>query len=281
MKKAMIAAVIIAGAVTLGGTGAFAAGRVAQARAVSEEDALRFACIDANIQPEDAENIHIEFERENGRFVYDVDFTANGRSYDYTIDPNSGIVLERESEQIPGQPAGAAQQPIREETAANTLPDETNTPSGQRLIAVADARSIALRQAGLSADEVTFTLTRLDHENGVLVYEIEFFVAGSAEYEYDIDALNGTILDEEVESLVINGQPVVPGIDDIDDGDDADDVNDDDFDDDVNDTHDDDDFDDDAEDIDGDDYNDIDDDDDSDDVDDGDIDDGDDDDDDD
>jgi len=268
MSSAWIAAVIIAGAVTLGGTGAFAAGRVAQARAVSEEDALRFACIDANIQPEDAENIHIEFEHENGRFVYDVDFTANGRSYDYTIDPNSGIVLERESEQIPGQPAGAAQQPIREETAANTLPDETNTPSGQRLIAVADARSIALRQADLSADEVTFTLTRLDHENGVLVYEIEFFVAGSAEYEYDIDALNGTILDEEVESLVINGQPVVPGIDDIDDGDDVDDVNDDDFDDD-------------AEDIDGDDYNDIDDDDDSDDVDDGGNDDGDDDDDDD
>ena len=55
------------------------------------------------------------------------------------------------------------------------------------------AQQIALENAGLTADSVTFIRTHLDYDNGRAEYEVEFY-QGNLEYDYDIDALNGTIL---------------------------------------------------------------------------------------
>lgn len=55
------------------------------------------------------------------------------------------------------------------------------------------AQQIALENAGLSADSVTFIRTHLDHDDGRAEYEVEFY-QGNMEYDYDIDAVSGTIL---------------------------------------------------------------------------------------
>ena len=59
------------------------------------------------------------------------------------------------------------------------------------------AKTIALTRAGLSAGEVTFTKAKQDREDGVPVYEIEFYTAGGVEYEYTIDARTGAVLEED------------------------------------------------------------------------------------
>ena len=41
---------------------------------------------------------------------------------------------------------------------------------------------------------MTFTKTKLDHDDGRAEYEIEF-VSDDTEYEYEIDAVRGQILD--------------------------------------------------------------------------------------
>lgn len=71
-----------------------------------------------------------------------------------------------------------------------------NTGNTSASITVDQAKAAALAHAGLSADSVYFEKAELDYDDGVLVYEIEFS-AGSVEYEYEIDAQTGDILDHE------------------------------------------------------------------------------------
>ncbi len=61
------------------------------------------------------------------------------------------------------------------------------------------AKQIALKDAGLSADNVTFIRTHLDFDDGRAEYEVEFY-QGTTEYDYDIDAVNGTILSSDFDA---------------------------------------------------------------------------------
>ncbi|MCD8011457.1 MAG: PepSY domain-containing protein, partial [Lachnospiraceae bacterium] len=64
--------------------------------------------------------------------------------------------------------------------------------------APAEATTIAREQAGLSASDATFVKAKMEKDDGLLVYEIEFF-QGRTEYECTIDALTGEILEYEEE----------------------------------------------------------------------------------
>ena len=58
----------------------------------------------------------------------------------------------------------------------------------------ARAKQIALDHAGVSESDTSFLMAKQDYENGVLVYEVEFYVAATgSEYDYEIDATTGEI----------------------------------------------------------------------------------------
>ena len=161
---------------------------------------------------------------------------ASVTEYDYEIDASTGRVLERSREteyvtreskkQVPvQQPQQEAetkpvqqpqqetetkpeQQPQQEtETKPEQQPVQPQTPVQQaeqppvqqvQYIGIEQAKSIALAHAGLGTD-VLFTKERQDFEDGRVVYEIEFY-AGHVEYEYEIDAVTGTILDMDMDT---------------------------------------------------------------------------------
>ena len=85
--------------------------------------------------------------------------------------------------------AGAPGMPIGRSAAASAA-------SGN--IGESKARSIALSHAGVSSSAVHSFESELDHENGRLVYEIEF-KSGNMEYNYEIDAATGAIVKYESE----------------------------------------------------------------------------------
>ena len=60
------------------------------------------------------------------------------------------------------------------------------------------AKEIALSHAGLSAADVRFEDAELDWERGKAVYELDFR-SGRYEFEYEIDALSGEVLNFEKE----------------------------------------------------------------------------------
>ncbi len=70
--------------------------------------------------------------------------------------------------------------------------------ASDRYIDAEKAKEIALKHAGLSADQVTFEKVELEHDDGRAEYEIEFYT-DHTEYDYEIDASNGNILSAEAE----------------------------------------------------------------------------------
>ena len=60
-------------------------------------------------------------------------------------------------------------------------------------ITLEQAKQIALTNAGLNANQVTFVKEGMEMDDGRTKYEVEFY-AGNMEYDYDIDALTGAII---------------------------------------------------------------------------------------
>ena len=164
------------------GTGtAFAVSAVAESTSIGADKAKMFAFADAGVDPVAAENVRTEFDFEQGHFIYDVEFTANGTEYGYWIQASDGSVVKKKIELIG---AGGSKTGI---TAAITQKD---------------ARKIALEDAGLTEAEVTISAEKLDTENGVAVYEVDF-VKGNVKYEYDINATTGAVYSKSSESTAL------------------------------------------------------------------------------
>lgn len=76
------------------------------------------------------------------------------------------------------------------------------------LITKAEAKDIALRDAGLSESEVSALRTELEFDDGRFEYEVDFYNNG-AEYEYLIQAKDGDIIKRDIEGgagITKNGQ---------------------------------------------------------------------------
>ena len=71
-------------------------------------------------------------------------------------------------------------------------------PDTNKYIGEERAKQIALDKAGLKATDVIFDRTKLENDNGTWVYEIEF-KSQSAEYDAEIKAEDGTMLEWEVD----------------------------------------------------------------------------------
>ncbi|MBO5039558.1 MAG: PepSY domain-containing protein [Clostridia bacterium] len=71
-----------------------------------------------------------------------------------------------------------------------------NVTSAQ--IGANEAENIALAKVGLTRENIRFERTEIDHERGKLVWEVEFEYENK-EYSFEIDALTGKILREEIE----------------------------------------------------------------------------------
>lgn len=181
-KKTAVTVLCALAILTAVGTGtAFAVSAVAENTSIGADKAKMFAFADAGVDPVAAENVRTEFDFEQGHFIYDVEFTANGTEYGYWIQASDGSVVKKKIELIG---AGGSKTGI---TAAITQKD---------------ARKIALEDAGLTEAEVTISAEKLDTENGVAVYEVDF-VKGNVKYEYDINAMTGAVYSKSSESTAV------------------------------------------------------------------------------
>ncbi len=98
--------------------------------------------------------------------------------------------------------------------------NEKDNALNQGLITAAAAKKLALDHAGIAPQNATFIKAALDEEDGNLVYEVEF-ISGNIEYEYNIHAATGQIVDMDTDSLHTGSRPF-PQSDDEDDDDDND-----------------------------------------------------------
>ena len=165
---------------------------------IGVEAAKQIALAHAKVALKDVTFIKAELDTEDGRAVYEIEFYSGNVEYDYDIDALSGEIISNdfdiENYSIPAQSAAAPQQTeVPQQTAAAPVPTapDANTPSGD--IGIERAKQIALSHAGLSQGSVSFVKAELDHEDGVKVYDIEFY-SGNVEYDYEINAASGVII---------------------------------------------------------------------------------------
>ena len=81
----------------------------------------------------------------------------------------------------------------------------TGTTAAESYIGVERAKEIALKDAGLSASQVSFVRAGLDWDNGRMEYEVEFW-KDNVEYDYEIDAASGDILSWDYDAEYYTGQ---------------------------------------------------------------------------
>lgn len=145
---------------------------------IGAEKAKEIALQHAGVSASNAVFVKVERDRDDGRLLYEVEFYAGNKEYDYEILASDGTILSYDAD-IEGY----------------RIPSSTSS-SSSGYIGVERAKEIALQHAGLSSSGVNFDKAEFDHDDGRAEYEIEFH-HNFREYEYTIDAASGTILEAE------------------------------------------------------------------------------------
>ena len=159
------------------------------------EEAADTAFKDAGVKKDDVIICKQGTDFENGREVYVVEFLQEGKTkYEYEIAAADGAIVFREQEPWEAEDDFEYKGLLHPETV-----QENKDGEGTGKISKTEAKEIALRDAGLSENDVTITKCRIDFDDGVEKYEVEFRTADGYEYEYEIDVETGKILDKDVE----------------------------------------------------------------------------------
>ena len=181
---------------------------------LSLDEAKAVALKNAKLSENDVVFTKAKLDYDDGRAVYDIEFYSGNKEYDYEIDANTGKILDRDIEykvslfsrivdffknMFSGKSGTVSTPPA----AADVTVEATSTASQEKSaasnrITLDQAKKVALDDAKLTATDVTFTKAKLDYDDGRAVYDIEFY-SGAKEYDYEIDAATGRILEKDID----------------------------------------------------------------------------------
>ena len=181
---------------------------------LSLDEAKAVALKNAKLSENDVVFTKAKLDYDDGRAVYDIEFYSGNKEYDYEIDANTGKILDRDIEykvsffsrivdffknMFSGKSGTVSTPPA----AADVTVEATSTasqekPAASNRITLEEAKKVALDDAKLTAADVTFTKAKLDYDDGRAVYDIEFY-SGAKEYDYEIDAATGRILEKDID----------------------------------------------------------------------------------
>lgn len=152
---------------------------------IGSDTAKSIALEDAGLTENNVEFIRSNLDYDDGKKVYDVEFYAGNREYDYEIDASTGDIISRDYET---------------ESYNSTRKSTTGKAPDSNGVTLAQAKKIALKKAGLAESDGYWNKEKTDREDGRTVYELEF-TSGETEYEFEIDAKSGNLLEYDKDSV--------------------------------------------------------------------------------
>ena len=141
---------------------------------ISQDKAKSIAFKHANVKSYEVKNLKINLDRDDEH--YDIEFTVNNIEYEYEINAITGKILSYDKDY-----------------------DNSNNSSNS-YISQDKAKSIAFKHANVGSSSVKNIKIELDTEDGKAVYKVEFS-SNAFEYEYEIDARSGKIIDYEKDEI--------------------------------------------------------------------------------
>lgn len=141
-------------------------------------------------------------DNDDGKAHYDIEFAYNGYEYDYEIAVEDGAVLKAEKEaekvSVPATEKVSEKDKAPAKSEAPITKENTTKSNNNGYISVEAAKQKALDNAGVKAKDAVFLKAHYDYDDLVPHYEIKFHANGY-EYEYEVKAADGAILDKDVE----------------------------------------------------------------------------------
>lgn len=215
IKKHIVTSLIIATTALFIGCGA------TETKDIGKDKAQEIAFADANVTESDISLLHISRETDDGKIVYEIQFTdaLSGASYDYEILASDGTIqkfdkkneipeattMQQEQTNQPEQSESQSNKPTTDSQNQNNAQTQTrNRNNGQNTekkqdnaqaqvsISLEKAKKLALdRVSGATENNIHI---KLDYDDGHYVYEGEILYE-QKEYEFEIDANTGTFLE--------------------------------------------------------------------------------------
>ena len=139
----------------------------------------------------DIRKTSVEMDYEDGRMIYEVELYTSDGEHEFEIDAATGEIIDYDYDRY--------NHGNNKERSTSVIPkNEDKVTGNQKLIGMDAAKNIALKHAGLAEFAIRSLEVELDREDGVIIYEVEFKYNGF-EYEYEINAATGEIMDWEIE----------------------------------------------------------------------------------
>lgn len=168
---------------------------------IGESAAKSAAFTHAGVAESAASAVKVKLDYDDGQAVYDVEFRVGATEYEYELLASDGTILksERDTDDDYVAPSTSTNTNTNTSTSNTTNNTTTNTNTGTgstTYIGESAAKTAAFTHAGVSSSDVYGLEIKLDYDDGKAVYELEF-QAGQMEYEYEIDAITGSVLKYE------------------------------------------------------------------------------------
>ena len=153
---------------------------------IGEARALEIAMNHAGVSSANVQFSYAKLEFDDGKWIYDTEFYAGNTEYDYEINASTGAILsydyDMESNYTPKQ-----QSPATPAASAGTAAVSIETAKQTALARVSGATESHIR---------IYT----DYDDGRMVYEGKI-IYNAMEYEFEIDAATGNIIEWDAESI--------------------------------------------------------------------------------
>ena len=170
--------------------GVIVSGKANDSAYIGDEKAKAIALAHAEIDIADATFIKSYFDWDDGVAVYDVEFYSGNVEYDYEIDALTGLIREYDRD--------IDSYSIPQKSGSGGEKSNASSKSSDGYIGEETAKSTALSHAGFSVPDVERMRVELERDDGRMTYEVEFY-KGGMEYQYEIDAVSGEVLEWEHE----------------------------------------------------------------------------------
>lgn len=149
------------------------------------EKAKQIALEHAGLSADQVVFIKEKRDYDDGRLEYEIKFVLDSTRYSYDIDAANGTIRYFSQN--------------TQNTQNTQSKQDTSIPSSETDIGLEKAKAIALEHAGLTEGQVTLLKAKWDYDDGIFVYELEWYANG-LEYEYVIRAATGEILEIDVDN---------------------------------------------------------------------------------
>lgn len=164
------------------------ASRTTASKDIGEAAAKQIALSHAGIAETDASHLWVNRDYDDGRLEYEVEFFSGSKEYDYDIDAADGTILSFDSEtEFAGKKT--------DNTASGQAASSTAQAAGEG-ISIEQAKKIALAKVP-GADDSHIRIEK-DRDDGQILYDGKI-VYGGVEYEFEISAADGSVLDWEID----------------------------------------------------------------------------------